>query len=217
MNGPLRSSINTRPTFQYSQPEAYRFSHDSVFLSQQVWELTRDRMAEGFTLLDLCAGCGIVGLDFLFHGRDSVHPSRCDFVEVQAEYKPHFEENARRLGSRIPLHFHNQCYSELLSAEGGQFDLVLCNPPFFRVGQGRLPESDFKRRCRFFIDSDFSTLLKAIAHVLKDSGEAYVLLRESTDHGEDVFGEAERVLMGHATIATVGDVRGTALARIRRI
>lgn len=63
----MSSTINIYPTFKYSQPEDYRFSHDSVFLARRVFE---DIVNEDFPIhqtLDLCAGCGIIGLDLLFH------------------------------------------------------------------------------------------------------------------------------------------------------
>ncbi|MBV2168118.1 MAG: hypothetical protein KUL82_05355 [Bdellovibrio sp.] len=61
------SSINPHYTFHYSQPEEYRFSHDSVMLARKVFERVSASAMENWRGLDLCSGCGIVGLDFLFH------------------------------------------------------------------------------------------------------------------------------------------------------
>ncbi len=209
------TTINSHPTFVYSQPDAYRFSHDSVFLARAVFDRVAGQVTEKYKVLDLCAGCGIVGLDFLFHCKEELGftPATCDFIEVQDEYAKHFRENRRRLGEvKCELKFLAINYSAL-GAQAEKYDLVICNPPYFRVGQGKLSASKFKNRCRFFMDSDFSTLLKSIAYSLKPTGEAYVLLRELDDHGIDAFAEAQALINAHLEI--VADIRGTNLLRIK--
>lgn len=210
------STINQHPTFSYSQPEAYHFSHDSVFLAREVFERCASRISPTDHILDLCAGCGVVGMDFLFHCRAAlgITPAACDFVEVQSEYTNHLRQNGMRLGAQgCVLRFLLKNYSTLLVPEFGQkYDLVMCNPPYFRVGQGKMSDSEFKNRCRFFMDSDFATLIKVIQHVLKPSGEAYVLLRELSDHGIDAYKEAQSITT--ANLEIVGDIRGTKLLRI---
>jgi tRNA1Val (adenine37-N6)-methyltransferase len=202
----LSSSVNPYYTFQYSQPDAYRFSHDSVFLARRAFELVRDSDLSRARVLDLCAGCGVVGLDFLFHLRDAglALPRHVDFLEVQEIYGSHFAANAAAFSN---AHFLAGNYADL----SGTYDLILCNPPFFRVGQGALSPNEFKNRCRFFIDSDFASLFLAIGRVLR--GQAYVLLRGLDDHGIDVEAEV-RVLLPGFGIERLGQVRGTGLIRI---
>lgn len=213
------SSINAHPTLNYSQPEAYHFSHDSVFLARTVFEQVAHRVRPDLTMLDLCAGCGIVGMDFLFHCRWelNVTPSRCDFVEVQQEYAEHFLENVKCLNeTSCALNFIAENYSSLIQDQfKGKYDLILCNPPYFRLGQGKLSPSIFKNRCRFFMDSDFATLLTVIVHLLKPGGEAYVLLRGLDDHGLNPLEEAWALLANTGVrLEIVGDIRGTGLLRI---
>lgn len=213
------SSINLRPTFQYSQPEAYRFSHDSVFLAQQVYDLVAYDVRSDFKVLDLCAGCGVVGLDFLFHCRQELGriPAVCDFVEVQGEYESYFLSNAKSLGVvGVDTRFLKMNYAQLLNETTGRYDLVLCNPPYFRVGQGKMSPSEFKNRCRFYLDSDFATLLRVIVHSLKPSGQAFLLLRDLSAHNWNPLVEAQALLASMANVDIVGDVRGTALVKIAR-
>ncbi len=211
------SSQNPHFTFHYSQPEEYRFSHDSVFLAREVFELIpKDR--RGLKGLDLCSGCGIVGLDFLFHLRESQSPlfQQFDFMEVQDIYGPHFEVNCHRFGEGLPkttLLLKN--YETLSSAEFHQhYDLVLSNPPYFRLGQGKMSPSEFKNRCRFFIDSNFENLVLGIDNTLKPGGRAFILLRDLQDHGWSPLKEAQRLLSGRREITVVGDVRGTPVIQI---
>jgi len=75
------------PTFEYSQPDEYHFSHDSVFLARRVFEFLRDKNIDPKTALDLCAGSGVIGLDLMFHLRSGgkQRPQVFDFLEVQEQ------------------------------------------------------------------------------------------------------------------------------------
>lgn len=172
----------------------------------------------GLSGLDLCSGCGIVGLDFLFHLRDYGTPlfSRFDFMEVQRIYTNHFEENRQRFGIGLPdtrLLLEN--YDVLKTPAFRQsYDLILSNPPYFRPGQGKMSPSEFKNRCRFFIDSDFQNLILGIDQALKPEGRAYILLRDLQDHGWNPLDEARRLLTDRREITVVADIRGTPVVRI---
>ncbi|MFV8258812.1 methyltransferase [Bdellovibrio bacteriovorus] len=211
------SSLNPHFTFSYSQPEEYRFSHDSVFLARQVFELMSEDLSPR-TALDLCSGCGIVGLDFLYHCKQEQrpYPANFDFMEVQEVYRDHFEKNLTAFGDNLPsVNFVNQNYESLLTPEfSGRYDLILSNPPYFRINQGKLSPSEFKNRCRFFIDSDFTNLIRGIDAALKPQGRAYILLRDLQDHGWNPLEEARRLLHGRREIQKVADIRGTPLVLI---
>ncbi len=209
------SSINLHYTLDYSQPEEYRFSHDSVFLARQVFELTQNKNLESFKVLDLCAGCGVVGLDFLFHRLKNklTLPTETDFIEVQNVYQNHFNRNIFLLNSHfnqnLNLNFLSFNYVKLQSAMYfNRYDLVICNPPYFRLGHGVLSKSEFKNRCRFFIDSNFENLLKSINNCTKKDAEVYILLNSLDEHGIDVKSELNRVLINFE-IRKLGLIRNT--------
>lgn len=212
------STINPHFTFHYSQPAGYSFSHDSVFLAREVFELCRSENFQPEKAMDLCAGCGIVGLDFLFHARqeNQVLPRGFDFVEVQSVYREHFELNRQRLGEiSTDLEYVARNYDSLQD-KNGAYDLILCNPPYFRPDQGTLSPSEFKNRCRFFIDSDFPNLLKALTLPLSLHGRSFVLLRDLGDHGWNPLIETQEVLGDDFSLERVGDIRGTDLVQIQR-
>lgn len=183
---PLRlslSSINLFPTFEYSQPDEYRFSHDSVFMARRIFEMYRQQDIRHWDCLDLCCGCGIIGLDFLFHLQTEAlaGPKTFDFMDVQEIYQSHFLKNVKQLGDfTTQIEFITQNYQNLLAPELPQkYDLILANPPYFDPHQGALSPNAFKNRCRFFLDSTFKVFLEVICSRLKASGAAYFLSRDA--------------------------------------
>lgn len=177
------SSINQFPTFHYSQPNDYHFSHDSVFLAREVYERHGSDLAkDDVKILDLCAGCGIVGMDLLFHQlKEKSFNGEVDFLEVQEVYQPHFEKNKEIMQGYFPeqplnFKFIHQNYADVMSFK--KYDFILSNPPYFLLGQGVKSPSEFKNRCRFFVDSDWQTMLRFMQASLKPEGQAYFLVRD---------------------------------------
>jgi tRNA1Val (adenine37-N6)-methyltransferase len=178
----MMSSINSFPTFKYSQPEAYHFSHDSVFLAREVFEQNKSDMKQpGYMVLDLCAGCGIVGMDLLFHQlKESTFNGEVDFLEIQSIYQSHFDENKQSLFNCFPdqnlkLNWIQKNYAEINDHK--KYDLILSNPPYFLKGNGMLSDNEFKNRCRFFLDSGWLEMLMFMQNSLKENGKAYFLVR----------------------------------------
>ena len=177
------SSINKYPTFHYSQPDDYHFSHDSVFLAREIFERHSGQLTQnGVKILDLCAGCGIVGMDLIFHQlKEKSFNGEVDFLEVQEIYQPHFAKNKETLQSHFfdkPLSLNWIQASYALTDGGKKYDLIVSNPPYFLMGQGLLSPNEFKNRCRFFMDSDWQTMIRFMKNSLKPEGRAYFLVRE---------------------------------------
>ena len=180
------SSINIYPTFNYSQPDDYHFSHDSVFLARQIFERCQSLLEKPNTkILDLCSGCGIVGLDFLYHvfKANINFTGQIDFLEIQEIYLKHFQKNKKTLNDifsdsikKVDINFIQTNYANHKVIK--KYDLIISNPPFFLKNQGLLSENEFKNRCRFFIDSDWQSLIQFIKSSLNLTGQAYFLLRD---------------------------------------
>jgi tRNA1(Val) A37 N6-methylase TrmN6 len=228
-------------TYEYSQPEEYHFSIDSVEMPWEVAQSLKQRVADGeisseqmrsWKVLDLCAGCGVLGFELNFHLQEIRH---IDFVEIQEDYVSHFEYNknlalkksvsppkglrlVRDEASQAPeFHFHLINYDQWPQASGGKkYDLILCNPPYFLPEQGKLSPSQFKNRCRFFIDSSFKNLIDVIHESLDSQGEAYLLLRDLEDHGIDLLTEIRHLTRGLMKIENLTMIRGTFLLKLYR-
>ncbi len=216
------TTVNLHYTMNYSQPEEYRFSHDSVFLARFVFEwIQKNPSVSYLTMADFCSGCGVIGLDFMIHldQHKLKLPASVDFIEIQDKYKDHFDVNQiefRQIVQDSPeLNFRNQNYSEIWGNESlsCKYDLIICNPPYFSLGQGKLSPSEFKNRCRFFIDSDFKTLLKSIQYSLQVHGVGFILLRSLKDHKieYDLKALSDEFKL---ELQIVGDVRGTDILRV---
>jgi tRNA1Val (adenine37-N6)-methyltransferase len=202
-------------TYQYSQPSEYHFSLDSIQMAEHVATQIKDhKNLESFRVMDLCAGCGVIGFELAWHLRSLKH---FEFVEVQDVYRSHFEENKKIVGrADVEWNFHLLNYESLQTEEWKHsVDLVLCNPPYFRLGQGKLSPSEFKNRCRFYIDSDFKNLIESILWVLKPGAEAYLLLRPLQDHAWDMMSELKQLVSARASVAPISNIRGTDLIRIQ--
>ena len=205
----------TQYSYEYSQPKDYRFSLDSVLLAQRVAQrLKCDPNLDKMHILDLCSGCGVVGLELNFHLRAL---KKIDFLEVQEVYRSHFDKNAQQ--AFMPdseFNFLNMNYTELNSSEYCEkYDVIVSNPPYFFQGEGLLsPDNDFKNRCRFFIDSDFYNLIKAIIFVLKPSGRAFLLARPGTHHGRNLIDEIKKFSIGLASVQVIDEVRGTNIVEL---
>lgn len=177
------SSINSYPTFNYSQPDDYHFSHDSVFLAREIFQLKRkDLVGKDIQILDLCAGCGVVGMDLVFHQlKESEFQGEVDFLEVQLVYQSHFEINKKSLqgtfsNQDLKLTFIQENYADIKDHK--KYDLIISNPPYFLKGHGVLSDNEFKNRCRFFLDSGWMEMLLFMKYSLKENGAAYFLVRD---------------------------------------
>lgn len=209
---------NSLYTYDYFQPEEYKFSLDSVFLAQKVAKLIENvPEVSNWKALDLCAGCGIIGLELSLHTKSLIN---IDFLEVQEIYTSFFLENKKMIYPEPGvhnLHFLNLNYKSLLDLEfKNSYDLIVSNPPYFFKNEGLASPNQFKNRCRFFIDSDFETLILAIIFSLKPGSSAYLLMRSGLDHGRSPINQIMSILGNDGTSKIIDHVRGTDIIQIRK-
>lgn len=204
-------------TYEYSQPDEYRFSLDSVFLAQCVAnEYQKYLNLKELKVLDICSGCGVIGLELNFHLPELTY---IDFLEVQTVYESHFNKNIKQSKTKNAIfRLRLENYEILRSdSEANQYNLIVSNPPYFFKNEGLLSPNDFKNRCRFFLDSDFKNLMLGIHNSLTPKGSAFVLLRPGVHHGRDLFKETQRILENLCSVQIFAEVRGTNVIRIIKL
>ncbi len=214
----IQMSKNSFYTYDYFQPQEYRFSLDSVFLAQKVASLIKNHKdVQSWKVLDLCAGCGVIGLELALHLKLSLN---IDFLEIQEVYLPYFEKNLEMIfpnSTAQSMRFLLKNYQELLDSEfENNYDLIVSNPPYFFKNEGLLSPSEFKNRCRFFIDSDFKTLIQATNRALKPGSSAFMLLRSGIHHNRDVVSDIKSILGSQAHTQKIDQVRGTDIIEISK-
>jgi tRNA1Val (adenine37-N6)-methyltransferase len=205
-------------TYHYAQPEAYHFSLDSIHLAEFVADRLQSRQdVESLRVLDLCAGCGVIGLELSWYCRAL---RQFDFMEVQDIYTPYFQQNIMTVNRpELQLRWHLLNYDVLLETHWeARFDLIVSNPPYFQSGHGMYSPSEFKNRCRFFLDSTFEKYIFALSNSLAVGGEAYFLLRPLLQHGVDLFAEMKTLLNETAISAKkISQIRGTDIVLLKKL
>jgi tRNA1(Val) A37 N6-methylase TrmN6 len=146
------------------QPQnGYRFSLDAVLLAHFA------QPRPGARLIDLAAGCGVVGLIALYRHAGI---ASCLAVEIQEELAFFARENFRDNGygdKAAVIDGDVAQIRELLPAQSA--DLVLCNPPYYQPGRGReskLPGAKNARHQR----TPLAAFLDAAAWCLGKGGQA---------------------------------------------
>ena len=132
--------------------------------------------------VDLGSGTGIIPL--LLCRRDKV--ARAVGVEVQADFAALIGRNAALsdLSDRlIPLHADLRDLTQtslgaaLGEEQGRCADIVVANPPYMRMGNGRRNEADAKYIARHEVCGGIADFCAAAARVLRYGGTFYVVYR----------------------------------------
>ena len=138
--------------------------------------------------VELGCGSGVISLMLLSEG----YASRITGVEIQGKYAALANENAISNGLSDRFCCINADVREISKHfESGRCDMVVCNPPYYRVDSGkncRSTEADIARREIFGTIEDFCA---AASYLLKYGGKFYVvfpperlctLIASLTDH-----------------------------------
>lgn len=153
----------------YRQPDFYRFSSDSLALVH--WVLSEEKHV--LNLLDLGAGCGIVGIELA----KNFLPQKLNLIEVQKEFLPFLGDNCRTfLPSEVQVQIIHSSFREWQTVES--FDVIVCNPPYYLPGNGRSSPSRERNICRSFCIDGWEILLETCKRALSPQGRCYFVLGE---------------------------------------
>jgi tRNA1Val (adenine37-N6)-methyltransferase len=152
----------------YSQPDFYRFNEDSFRLIRWV----QQKLSRAERILDLGAGSGIMGIELSNH----FSPLKLTMLEMQRDFLPHLEKNVQTsLSADSEVEIVINTFGEWRPSE--TFDLIVCNPPYFSKGQGRVSPDERKQMARTFMIDDWNTLINLIKKLLSPNGLACLVIR----------------------------------------
>ncbi len=141
----------------------YRFSVDAVLLANFV------KLRAGAKVLDLGAGCGVISLIMAWRSPEILITA----LELQTSLFELCQSNIElnKLVSRIQgIQGDLRHISSLLKA--ASFDLVVCNPPYYKVGSGRINPASEQAVARHEIMADIGQCVKAAAWAVRSHGRA---------------------------------------------
>lgn len=152
----------------YLQPDFYRFNQDSIKLVKFI--VTRESKSE--TILDLGAGCGVLGFELA----KVFNPTHLHLVEVQPEYLPFLESNSNFfLPPATKLSISIQSFKEFSSST--KYSLICSNPPYYLPGSGQLSPDPRRNIARSFVRDGWESLLLVVENSLEQEGKAYFVLK----------------------------------------
>ena len=164
----------------YLQPHFYRFSEDSIQLAQ--FALENLRQSPPRNILDIGAGCGVVGIELIRQGelRSSL---------TALEYQEGFFES---LNHNLDVFLEDTDYQVIHSQIGKfnpniKFDCIVCNPPYFAANTGRVSPDGEKQICRTLEIESIETFLKKIVELKSPKGKAFLTFPNQDAKRKDIL------------------------------
>lgn len=153
----------------YLQPSFYRFSEDSLELASIASEYSL--LNEPKSVLDICAGCGVVGIE---SANKLLSVEQLDFIDAQEDFLSYQKENCQNLlRPKIQTKHYFTKISDYKPEK--RYDLIVVNPPYYSKSKSR-PSSDRQRNiCRQFILDGIDELINLIELCLSETGSAFIL------------------------------------------
>lgn len=196
--GPSTIDSICRGELSLEQPRrGYRFNVDSVILADFTLQAMRGAETSEVEVVDLGAGCGVVGL--LVARR--LPGSRVVLVELQQDLADLARANAIRNG--LEHRTEVRC-ADLLEEEawiGSKPDLVVSNAPYFRVGAGRISQNSQVALAKHELTCNLPQLL-AVCGARLDPG-AHLCLIHSYERLDEIGVGLRRHGFGAVTVQPV--------------
>lgn len=151
-------------------PGGYRFVYDDSLFppgTDTFLLSSLPRLKPGLRVCDLGCGTGLLGL-LLLQRQPELSVTG---VEIQAEAVRLAERAAAENGLTDRLTFRQGDLRKFKTLfPTGQFDLVVCNPPYYPAGSGRMAENAALRTARAETDCTLEDVCRAASHLLRWGG-----------------------------------------------
>ncbi len=147
--------------------ESHKFSSDALLLAN----FAPTQKVHSF--VELGCGCGIISLEYLKRNPFSKGLG----LDFDDELLASANSNANIYSMQDKVHFLNEDFALFPNANNketlkykNQTDLVITNPPWLLLGQGKLPKSDIKRKALFGDGKTYTLFFSAAKFFLKERG-----------------------------------------------
>lgn len=158
--------LNPYGLYILQHPDAFRFGTDAVLLAHFA------RAKKNQRVLDLGTGTGILPLlmTALFHPKHivgvEIQPPMADMARRSVAYN-HLTDKIEI----VPGDYTKQAFLSTL----GQFEIVVCNPPYGKLGHGECSMDTAHALARFEICADFSEICMAANKALVSMGHFFCI------------------------------------------
>ena len=159
--------VNDITVFQ--DDELYTFTSDSILLSQ--FAVAK----KGEVVADFCAGSGVVGLNF--YALNSSLIDSITFFEVQSSLYELCVKSIKENDLADKCTAINTKLQDIENKYFGLFSLILCNPPYMKIGHGEENQDESKAICKSEVLLSLDELCLSISKCLKFGGRTVICHR----------------------------------------
>ncbi len=153
----------------YQDDELYTFTSDSVLLSKFA------TVKKGEVVADFCAGSGVVGFNLLALNSSLI--KSVDFFELQTPLFELCKMSIEKNGLAEKCFAINTRLQDIDKSYNGKFSLIVCNPPYMKVGHGDSNQFEQKAICKSEITLSLKELCLAFSRCLKFGGRVSLVHR----------------------------------------
>ena len=146
--------------------KGYRYAIDSVLLAHFV------DLKEGERVLEIGAGSGVISLVLAY-----LNPSvRVTGLEIQESLAGMAGRSVKlnRLEDRVEI-IHGDARNAGGQRSAQSYDVVVFNPPYRKVGSGRVNPREEKALARHEVEGSVTDFLEVSRHALKAGGRVYLI------------------------------------------
>lgn len=151
----------------FQEKDGYRFSIDAVLLAGFVW------LRKGERIIDLGTGVGIIPLIL---GKRWEGAEQIVGIEIQAGLTELAQRNVLINGFEGLIHIVQGDIRRVEDAfPPAAFDVVVTNPPYYRVSSGRINPYPPKAIARHEVMCTIDAVLRAARYLLKEGGRIFII------------------------------------------
>jgi tRNA1(Val) A37 N6-methylase TrmN6 len=144
-----------------------KITYDSVFLSRFV------KVKNASKVIELGSGMGVVLI--LLKKLNDIFDFTCDGIEIQNDLYNLALKNA--LLNSVSVNFYNMDLRNLSKDFYGKYDIVIANPPYMKLNNGKNSPYESRDIARREIYGTIKDFVKAASLLLKNRGKLYMIWR----------------------------------------